>query len=521
MVISREFDRPQRERETPVIDVPTPVVNTPDIAIPEVPEVVENKVATPKVQRPVTKKPTPKPDIPKRLQQFTTAGRLNVTDALGSSITVRELRSAGVPMAVIRNAALGAGVSDRILRSLGISPSETIGPTRTVTTTPPATPPQANIEQFRADAARAGATKRQIATELALIRRVGAEEYNKLGRSFTTQASPAIPGTPATTTTTPAPAPTFDVNGFAQELKAAGYSVAEIKRLTMALRSDGLPGVKAAYQGIRLTDTTITPCPPTPKVEPTPNVEPNVDKFSADLAAYGYSPPEITERLRVLRQVGVDKYPTSVIAGVPPLAVIERVKKNQLLTRALERDLERALATEQAALAAKKREYPDYWTEALAEAPVSIREREQRWLDGKRSGFQDNVSPVLQKWQGSINGDEWTGTKAEFQQFMREYDSGLKNSWRGTIPDVVDYLENKLETARLVAPKEVPAIEAGLQRAIDVSAMEPSFGRTGAGTAVLISTLVLLCGSLSISPAFLPKERQGSPSARLVVRLHG
>ena len=381
----------------------------------------------------------------------------------------------------------------------------------------PVTPVE--IDNFRDKLQAEGFSDEEIDTRLKLLQSMGAEEYtrvmgelNALGLNST--AGPVTP---------------VEIDNFRDKLQAEGFSDEEIDTRVKLLQSMG------AEEYTRVMGKLNALKLPSARVPESAGLE----AFSRDLKTLGYlgeySEAELDERWRVFQSVGRgwDKYLETSVANDPPLELVPELRR-------IQEETNEAFATAWAmGLGQKKLEFEQlaetYSQRSAGYSPfleartklglsdISDLEalKESRWKEGRSEGFPDLVTPLLEgRWKDKIVEDKFSGTPEEFEQFQREYETALEGSWQGTMPEVVSYLAKKLEEAELLTPDLVPAIEVALEHAERVNRLEPSFGMTGAGTAILVSSLALPLRF----PLFLLKgfAKFGiRPSAKVLERMIG
>ena len=383
---------------------------------------------------------------------------------------------------------------------------------------------QIDLDSFRDDLLAQGFSDDEAGVRVKLLQSMGAEEYTRVMGELNALKLPSATGQVTQ----------IDLDSFRDDLLAQGFSDDEAETRVKLLQSMG------AEEYTRVMGELNALKLPSARASESAGLE----EFSRDLETLGhlgdYSEAELDERWRVFQSVGRDwgKYLETTVANVPPLELVPELKR-------IREETDEAFATEWAmGLGQKKLEieqmaetysqpYAGYspFLEARTELGLgdirALEElKESRWKQGQSEGFPDLVTPLLEgPWKDKIvkdetNGDKFDGTQEEFEQFLKEYEAALEGSWPGTMPEVVSYLQKKLDEAELLAPDLAPAIEADLEHAQRVNWLQPSFGKTGGDTAVLVSSLALPLRA----PLFLLKgfAKFGiRPSAKVLERMIG
>ena len=341
---------------------------------------------------------------------------------------------------------------------------------------------EADMDDFWTRLRAHGLSEDDIEVRVKLLESLGPEEYTRQMKELDDLGL----------STSVAEMSTADIDDFRTRLRAHGLSEDDIEVRVKLLQSLG--PVEYTRQMKELNELGLDSAVG-PKLY-------DLEGFRQELMDHGYTEPEIEERLRVWHAVGQDKskYLETTMAGIPPQQVLQEADRiSDAIAESLANELVQELNPLRQEMLSLSEKYGDPYQEAQEELKERgeldnrfiERIREERWLEGQRQGFPNLVAPVVEKWQHNIDGEEWTGTMEEFEQFYEEHEQALEGSWPGTIPEVVEYLEKKLKDAELVAPEQIPAIQAALEHAEMVNVSEPQFGRTDAETAMIAATFAL------------------------------
>ena len=273
---------------------------------------VDQESASPaerEVPTPTTKEPPPSP-IPANIERHIKDGKLNVTDALSAGVTPAELTAVGVTKAIIRQGAMGAGLSDAVLSELGIDPREITGGTvtttkevpseRQVTTQVPKVTSAPDVEKFAEDLKALGASNAKVKREVALLERVGIDNYVKQQRTFVVVTALK----PGQVEVGPQK-DVVDLAAFERELRQAGFSKDDVEVRIKLLKENGVDGYNRASRELHAAAKALKPG----------QVEVGPQKDVVDLAAFerelrqaGFSKDDVEVRIKLLKENGVDGY---------------------------------------------------------------------------------------------------------------------------------------------------------------------------------------------------------------------